>query len=49
MICTIATVALAADEIAEKLSVADVQATRGQGLYRCQVHRGGGRQTVRGR
>ena len=38
-----AAVALAADEISEKLSVADVQATRGQGLYRCQVHRGGGR------
>ena len=30
MICTIATAALTADEIAEKLSVADVQATRGQ-------------------
>ena len=30
MICTIAAVALAADEISEKLSVADVQATRGQ-------------------
>ena len=40
-----ATVALAADEIAEKLSLADVQVTRGEGLYRCQVHRGGGRDT----
>ena len=40
-----ATVALAADEIAEKLSSAGAQVTRGQGLYRCQVHRGGGRDT----
>lgn len=45
-VCALAAaVALAADEIAEKLSVSDVQATRGQGLYRCQVHRGGGRDT----
>ena len=41
----LATVALAADEIAEKLSSAGAQVTRGQGLYRCQVHRGGGRDT----
>ncbi len=40
-----ATVALAADEIAEKLSSAGAQVTRGEGLYRCQVHRGGGRDT----
>ena len=33
------------EKVAEKLSSAGAQVTRGQGLYRCQVHRGGGRDT----
>ena len=45
MFATMLAATAVADEIAEKLSLADVQATRGQGLYRCQVHRGGGRDT----